>query len=217
MAAVAGFARAAALVRDAGHPHTEMLTLYHLARHHLLDHRPQEALDHARHALTLAPPHEVAARRAMLLDICGQSLLAMGRPVEARDHFERAHRLAEQEGYTELAAECLTRAAAVRNEHPAQRGPQGFTRPEAPGGGTATTLYRRRQARPVRPTGDASRSVGDVVVVLEVLQGVAAEVALGEGGGGPDRFERHLDLVGRAHGDAPRVDRRGLQGLLLRG
>lgn len=118
VAAVDGFARAAALVRDAGHPHTEMLTLYHLARHHLLDHRPQEALDHARHALTLAPPHEVAARRAMLLDICGQSLLAMGRPVEARDHFERAHRLAEQEGYTELAAECLTRAAAVRNEHP---------------------------------------------------------------------------------------------------
>ncbi|WP_369373171.1 BTAD domain-containing putative transcriptional regulator [Streptomyces sp. cg36] len=121
--AVAGFTRAAALVRDAGHPQTEMLTLYHVARRHLLVRRPQEALDHARHALTLAPPDQVAARRAMLLDLCGQALRAMGRPVEARDHFERAHRLADREGYTDLAAEYLARAAeeeAREHTRPAQ-------------------------------------------------------------------------------------------------
>ncbi|WP_431683671.1 BTAD domain-containing putative transcriptional regulator [Kitasatospora sp. KL5] len=106
-----GYRRAALLARDAGSPQTEMLTAYYLARHHLLNSRPAQALALARRGLGLTPEDQVPARRAMLTDLCGQALVALGRHGEALEHFGRAGRLAEQDGFTADAAEYYARAA----------------------------------------------------------------------------------------------------------
>ncbi|GAA2260153.1 BTAD domain-containing putative transcriptional regulator [Kitasatospora cystarginea] len=109
-----GYERAALLARDAGSPQTEMLTTYYLARHHLLNGRPSQALALARHGLGLAPEEQVPARRAMLTDLCGQALVALSRHGEAWEHFHRAGRLAEQDGFAADAAEYYARAAETR-------------------------------------------------------------------------------------------------------
>ncbi|WP_030273687.1 AfsR/SARP family transcriptional regulator [Streptomyces sp. NRRL B-24484] len=106
-----GYERAHLLARDAGSPQTQMLTTYYLARHHLDNARPARALALARDGLGLAPADQVPARRAMLTDLCGQALLALDRQVEASEHFTRAARLAEQDGFTADAAAYDARAA----------------------------------------------------------------------------------------------------------
>ncbi|WP_371515571.1 BTAD domain-containing putative transcriptional regulator [Kitasatospora sp. NBC_01300] len=109
-----GYERAAQLARRAGSPQTEMLTTYYLARYHLLNERPAKALALAQCALDLAPEDQVVARRAMLLDICGRALATLDRNGEAWHHFDRAGRLAEQDGFNADAADYYARAAAVR-------------------------------------------------------------------------------------------------------
>lgn len=76
--------QAARMAHALGHPHTETLALYHLAAHCLAAGRPDEALAHGRRGLELAPDEQSDERRALLLDICGQALQALGREAEAR-------------------------------------------------------------------------------------------------------------------------------------
>ncbi|MEU2793290.1 BTAD domain-containing putative transcriptional regulator [Streptomyces sp. NPDC007100] len=76
--------QAARMAHALGHPHTETLALYHLAAHGLAAGRPDEALAHARQGLELAPDEQSDERRALLLDVCGKALQALGRETEAR-------------------------------------------------------------------------------------------------------------------------------------
>ncbi|MFH8400584.1 AfsR/SARP family transcriptional regulator [Streptomyces anulatus] len=100
-------ARAVELTRGEDDRHTEMLTLQHLARMHLTAHRPQEALDCARTALDLGPEHEEAARRSLLLAVCGEAQLALGDEEEGVRLLDRAAQEAERDGYDEGAVRAL--------------------------------------------------------------------------------------------------------------
>ncbi|MFH9746412.1 BTAD domain-containing putative transcriptional regulator [Streptomyces anulatus] len=100
-------ARAVELTRREGDRHTEMLTLQHLARMHLTAHRPQEALDCARTALDLGPEHEEAARRSLLLAVCGEAQLALGDEEDGVRLLDRAAQEAERAGYDEGAVRAL--------------------------------------------------------------------------------------------------------------
>ncbi|MFF8500454.1 BTAD domain-containing putative transcriptional regulator [Streptomyces anulatus] len=100
-------ARAVELTRGEGDRHTEMLTLQHLARMHLTARRPQEALDCARTALDLGPEHEEAARRSLLLAVCGEAQLALGDEEDGVRLLDRAAREAERDGYDEGAVRAL--------------------------------------------------------------------------------------------------------------
>ncbi|MFB8217583.1 AfsR/SARP family transcriptional regulator [Streptomyces anulatus] len=100
-------ARAVELTRGEGDRHTEMLTLQHLARMHLTAHRPQEALDCARTALDLGPEHEEAARRSLLLAVCGEARLALGDEEDGIRLLDRAAQEAERDGYDEGAVRAL--------------------------------------------------------------------------------------------------------------
>ncbi|MFJ1858875.1 AfsR/SARP family transcriptional regulator [Streptomyces anulatus] len=100
-------ARAVGLTRGEGDRHTEMLTLQHLARMHLTARRPQEALDCARTALDLGPEHEEAARRSLLLAVCGEAQLALGDEEDGVRLLDRAAREAERDGYDEGAVRAL--------------------------------------------------------------------------------------------------------------
>ncbi|MFJ2432843.1 AfsR/SARP family transcriptional regulator [Streptomyces anulatus] len=100
-------ARAVELTRGEGDRHTEMLTLQHLARMHLTAHRPQEALDCARTALDLGPEHEEAARRSLLLAVCGEARLALGDEEDGVRLLDRAAQEAERDGYDEGAVRAL--------------------------------------------------------------------------------------------------------------
>ncbi|MFE3385078.1 AfsR/SARP family transcriptional regulator [Streptomyces anulatus] len=100
-------ARAVELTRREGDRHTEMLTLQHLARMHLTAHRPQEALDCARTALDLGPEHEEAARRSLLLAVCGEARLALGDEEDGVRLLDRAAQEAERDGYDEGAVRAL--------------------------------------------------------------------------------------------------------------
>lgn len=84
-----------------------MLTLQHLARMHLTAHRPQEALDCARTALDLGPEHEEAARRSLLLAVCGEARLALGDEEDGIRLLDRAAQEAERDGYDEGAVRAL--------------------------------------------------------------------------------------------------------------
>lgn len=100
-------ARALALARREGDRHTEMLTLQHLARMHLTAHRPEEALACARAALDLGPEHEEAARRSLLLAVCGEARLALGDEEDGVRLLDRAAQEAERAGYYEGAVRAL--------------------------------------------------------------------------------------------------------------
>ncbi|MFD5941972.1 AfsR/SARP family transcriptional regulator [Streptomyces griseus] len=100
-------ARALELARREGDRHTEMLTLQHLARMHLTAHRPAEALGCARAALDLGPEHEEAARRSLLLAVCGEARLALGDEEDGVRLLDRAAREAERDGYDEGAVRAL--------------------------------------------------------------------------------------------------------------
>ncbi len=86
--------QAARMAHALGHPHTETLALYHLAAHCLTVGRPDEALPHCQHALTLAPDQTSDERRALLLDTYGKALQSLGREAEARRCFTEAAALA---------------------------------------------------------------------------------------------------------------------------
>ncbi|MFJ9889955.1 AfsR/SARP family transcriptional regulator [Streptomyces sp. NPDC091287] len=100
-------ARAVGLARREGDRHTEMLTLQHLARMHLTAHRPEEALSCARAALDLGPEHEEAARRSLLLAVCGEARLALGDEEDGVRLLDRAAQEAERAGYDEGAVRAL--------------------------------------------------------------------------------------------------------------
>ncbi|MEU2066621.1 AfsR/SARP family transcriptional regulator [Streptomyces anulatus] len=100
-------ARAVELTRGEGDRHTEMLALQHLARMHLTANRPQEALDCARTALGLGPEHEEAARRSLLLAVCGEARLALGDEEDGVRLLDRAAQEAERAGYDEGAVRAL--------------------------------------------------------------------------------------------------------------
>ncbi|WP_206505380.1 AfsR/SARP family transcriptional regulator [Streptomyces chrestomyceticus] len=85
---------AARMAHALDHPHTESLSLYHLAAHCLTVGRPDEAITHCRQALALAPEEQSDERRALLLDTCGKALQALGRDGEARRCFSEAAALA---------------------------------------------------------------------------------------------------------------------------
>ncbi|MEU4178636.1 BTAD domain-containing putative transcriptional regulator [Streptomyces sp. NPDC026589] len=100
-------ARAAELARREGDRHTETLALQHLARMHLTAHRPEEALSCARAALDLGPEHEEAARRSLLLAVCGEARLALGDEEDGVRLLDRAAQEAERDGYDEGAVRAL--------------------------------------------------------------------------------------------------------------
>ncbi|MFH9264252.1 AfsR/SARP family transcriptional regulator [Streptomyces sp. NPDC017546] len=110
--AVENCARAVALARREGDRHTEMLALQHLARMHLTAHRPEEALACSRAGLDLGPEHEEAARRSLLLAVCGEAHLALGEEEEGVRLLDRAAQEAERAGYDEGAVRSL--AALLR-------------------------------------------------------------------------------------------------------
>ncbi|MFJ2023536.1 AfsR/SARP family transcriptional regulator [Streptomyces sp. NPDC087897] len=122
-------ARAVELARREEDRHTEMLALQHLARMRLTARRPEEALASARAALDLGPEHEEAARRSLLLAICGEARLALGEEDDGVRLLDRAAREAEDAGYDEgavRALEVLLRISAepsyrVRHERSALR------------------------------------------------------------------------------------------------
>ncbi|MFF5770263.1 BTAD domain-containing putative transcriptional regulator [Streptomyces californicus] len=128
-AATENCARAVELARREEDRHTEMLALQHLARMRLTARRPEEALAHARTALDLGPEHEEAARRSLLLAICGEAHLALGQEDDGVRLLDRAAREAEDAGYDEgavRALEVLVRTTAepsyrVRHERSALR------------------------------------------------------------------------------------------------
>ncbi|WP_439080487.1 BTAD domain-containing putative transcriptional regulator [Streptomyces sp. WL006] len=128
-AATENCARAVELARREEDRHTEMLALQHLARMRLTARRPEEALAHARTALGLGPEHEEAARRSLLLAICGEAHLALGQKDDGVRLLDRAAREAEDAGYDEgavRALEVLVRTTAepsyrVRHERSALR------------------------------------------------------------------------------------------------
>ncbi|MFG3403971.1 BTAD domain-containing putative transcriptional regulator [Streptomyces sp. NPDC048142] len=99
--------RAVELARREGDRHTEMLTLQHLARMHLTAHRPEDALACARAALDLGPEHEEAARRSLLLAVCGEAQLALGEEEDGVRLLDRAAQEAERAGYDEGAVRAL--------------------------------------------------------------------------------------------------------------
>ncbi|MFD7744943.1 BTAD domain-containing putative transcriptional regulator [Streptomyces sp. NPDC059698] len=121
--------RAVELARREEDRHTEMLALQHLARMRLTARRPEEALACARTALDLGPEHEEAARRSLLLAICGEARLALGEEEDGIRLLDRAAREAEDAGYDEgavRALEVLLRTTAdpsyrVRHERSALR------------------------------------------------------------------------------------------------
>ncbi|MFH9134984.1 BTAD domain-containing putative transcriptional regulator [Streptomyces sp. NPDC017524] len=100
-------ARAVELARREGDRHTETLALQHLARMHLTAHRPEEALSCARAALDLGPEHEEAARRSLLLAVCGEARLALGDEEDGVRLLDRAAQEAERDGYDEGAVRAL--------------------------------------------------------------------------------------------------------------
>ncbi|WP_140394496.1 tetratricopeptide repeat protein, partial [Streptomyces recifensis] len=110
--ALANCTRAAALARQEGNPHTEMLALLHLSRTHLTSGAPDQALHVARTALNLGPEHEEAARTSLLHTVCGEAHLALGNKTEALALLERAADEAESTGYDEGAVRAL--AALLR-------------------------------------------------------------------------------------------------------
>ncbi|MFH8881807.1 AfsR/SARP family transcriptional regulator [Streptomyces californicus] len=128
-AATENCARAVELARREEDRHTEMLALQHLARMRLTARRPEEALAHARTALDLGPEHEEAARRSLLLAICGEAHLALGEEDDGVRLLDRAAREAEDAGYDEgavRALEVLVRTTAepsyrIRHERSALR------------------------------------------------------------------------------------------------
>ncbi|MFI1186597.1 AfsR/SARP family transcriptional regulator [Streptomyces californicus] len=128
-AATENCARAVELARREEDRHTEMLALQHLARMRLTERRPEEALAHARTALDLGPEHEEAARRSLLLAICGEAHLALGEEDDGVRLLDRAAREAEDAGYDEgavRALEVLVRTTAepsyrIRHERSALR------------------------------------------------------------------------------------------------
>ncbi|MBW5484411.1 AfsR family transcriptional regulator, partial [Streptomyces bambusae] len=81
---------AARMAHALGHPHTEVLALYHLAAHCLTAGRPDEALLHGRRGLALAAEEQSDERRALLLDTCAKALRALGNEEEARHCRARA-------------------------------------------------------------------------------------------------------------------------------
>ncbi|MFK8850646.1 NB-ARC domain-containing protein [Streptomyces sp. Ac-502] len=85
---------AARMAHTLDHPHTESLSLYHLAAHCLTVGRPDEAVAHCRQGLALAPEEQSDERRALLLDTCGKALQALGRDSEARRCFAESAALA---------------------------------------------------------------------------------------------------------------------------
>ncbi|MFJ9111005.1 BTAD domain-containing putative transcriptional regulator [Streptomyces sp. NPDC102283] len=105
-------ARAVSLARREGDRHTEMLALQHLARMHLTARRPAEALACARAGLDLGPEHEEAARRSLLLAVCGEARLALGDEEDGVRLLDRAAQEAERAGYDEGAVRAL--AALLR-------------------------------------------------------------------------------------------------------
>ncbi|MCT9007699.1 tetratricopeptide repeat protein [Streptomyces rhizosphaerihabitans] len=104
--------RAIALAREEADAHTEMLALQHLARIQLTADQPREALRSARTALDLGPEHEEAARRALLLTVCGEAQLALGADSDGILLLDRAAGEAERAGYDEGAVKAL--AALLR-------------------------------------------------------------------------------------------------------
>lgn len=128
-AATENCARAVELARREEDRYTEMLALQHLARMRLTARRPEEALAHARTALDLGPEHEEAARRSLLLAVCGEAHLALGQEDDGVRLLDRAAREAEDAGYDEgavRALEVLVRTTAepsyrVRHERSALR------------------------------------------------------------------------------------------------
>ncbi|MFF7874487.1 BTAD domain-containing putative transcriptional regulator [Streptomyces californicus] len=128
-AATENCVRAVELARREEDRHTEMLALQHLARMRLTARRPEEALAHARTALDLGPEHEEAARRSLLLAVCGEAHLALGQEDDGVRLLDRAAREAEDAGYDEgavRALEVLVRTTAepsyrVRHERSALR------------------------------------------------------------------------------------------------
>ncbi|WP_371624559.1 NB-ARC domain-containing protein [Streptomyces sp. NBC_01116] len=105
-------ARAVTLARREGDRHTEMLALQHLARMHLTARRPEEALACARAGLDLGPEHEEAARRSLLLAVCGEARLALGDEEDGVQLLDRAAQEAERAGYDVGAVRAL--AALLR-------------------------------------------------------------------------------------------------------
>ncbi|GAA0612875.1 AfsR/SARP family transcriptional regulator [Streptomyces crystallinus] len=103
--------RALALAVRCGHLPTQRLALQHLARFALDGGRPEQALAHARHALTLTGEEEVVGRAWLHLQ-SGQALWDLGRTAEALAELEEsagqaeAHRLDETAG---RALELLSR------------------------------------------------------------------------------------------------------------
>ncbi|MFH8347810.1 AfsR/SARP family transcriptional regulator [Streptomyces sp. NPDC018045] len=106
---------AARLAHALDHPHTESLSLYHLAAHCLTVGRPGEALTHCRKGLALAPDEQSDERRALLLDTCGKALRDLGRDGAAR--------------------RCFTEAAALTGPPGPAAGAAAGQRGPAPGGG----------------------------------------------------------------------------------
>ncbi|WP_103532129.1 BTAD domain-containing putative transcriptional regulator [Streptomyces sp. SM11] len=127
-------ARAVVLARREGDRHTEMLTLQHLARMHLTAHCPEEALACARAALDLGPEHEEAARRSLLLAVCGEAQLALGDEEDGVRLLDRAAREAERAGYDEGAVRALEALLRV----------------------SARTEFRRRHDQALRRLSDGS-------------------------------------------------------------
>ncbi|RKE22231.1 BTAD domain-containing putative transcriptional regulator [Streptomyces sp. TLI_171] len=131
-AAGAGLAQALEIASAAGHPHTVVLALQHLARHHLDTGRPRQAADHALHGLELSVREAPSARRVLLHTACGEALTALQRPAEARERLHAALAEAEQVGHGEATAEVLR--ALARAE-------------DAAGQGAAAAAHRRRAER----------------------------------------------------------------------
>ncbi|MER7696429.1 BTAD domain-containing putative transcriptional regulator [Streptomyces sp. NPDC096095] len=127
-----GCLRAVELSRREGDRHTEMLALQHLARLQLTAHRPADALASAGAALALGPEHEEAARRSLLLAVCGEAHLALGDEERGIGLLDRAAREAEDAGYDEGAVRALEALMRV----------------------TARTEYRRRYDQALRRLSD---------------------------------------------------------------
>ncbi|MFC0842169.1 BTAD domain-containing putative transcriptional regulator [Streptomyces noboritoensis] len=98
--------RALALAVRCGHLPTQRLALQHLARFALDGGRPEQALTHARHALTLTREEEVVGRAWLRLQ-SGQALWDLGRTAEALAELEESAAQAEAYRLDETAGQAL--------------------------------------------------------------------------------------------------------------
>lgn len=98
--------RALALAVRCGHLPTQRLALQHLARFALDGGRPEQALAHVRHALTLTGEEEVVGRAWLHLQ-SGQALWDLGRIAEALAELEESAGQAEAHGLDETAGQAL--------------------------------------------------------------------------------------------------------------